>query len=82
MGKKILAYFLRFLGILFVLSIIGNVMGLLTGKLIGTSTVEKFENLTALVLAGFLVYICFKYSNKLFKKKPKDEIEDIGKEGS
>lgn len=78
MGKKILAYLFRFLGILCILSIIGNIMGLLSGKLFRTSTVEKFENIGALFLAGFLAYIFFKYSNKWLRKKPKNEIDDIG----
>ncbi|WP_203256555.1 hypothetical protein [Hyunsoonleella ulvae] len=82
MVKKVWAYFIRLLGVFFILSIIGNIMGLLSGKLIGTSTVEKFEHLTALALAGLLAYLCFRYSNKLLRKKPKDEIDNIGKEGS
>ncbi|WP_187388275.1 hypothetical protein [Seonamhaeicola marinus] len=57
-------------------------MGLLSGKLIGTSRVEKFEYLTALLLACLLTYLCFRYSNRLLRKKPKDEIDNIGKEGS
>lgn len=54
-------------------------MGLLNNRLHKTSTIEKAEVLTALVLAGFLAYIFFKYSNKWLRKKPKDEIDEIGK---
>lgn len=82
MGKKILAYLFRLLGILCVLSVIGNIMGLLTGKLTGTTNIEKVEYLGALFLAGLLAYVFFKYSNKWLRKKQNNEIDNIGKEGS
>ncbi len=80
LGKKILGYLFYLLGILCVLSVVGNILNILTGN-ISETTIGKVENLFALLFAGFLAYIFFKNGNKFLKKKPKDEIEQIGNNG-
>jgi hypothetical protein len=77
--KKILGYLFYLLGIIFSMSVLGNIMSLMSGRRSET-TIEKFENLFALVIAGVLAYVLFKYAKKWTTKKSKDEIEEIGEE--
>ena len=67
MGKKILGYLFYLLGILCVMSVIGNIMGFLSGKEVDTN-IQLLEEVFALVLAGFLSYVFFKYGKKWTSK--------------
>ncbi|MEM5564990.1 hypothetical protein WNY78_07735 [Psychroserpens sp. AS72] len=79
MGKIILGYLFLFLGILCVLSFIGNIFSLLIGRK-GTSSTESFEVIGAIVITAILCFVFFKYGHKWTKKKSKvkDEIDSIG----
>ncbi|MFT4610998.1 MAG: hypothetical protein ACJA1H_000602 [Glaciecola sp.] len=79
MGKKILGYFFFVLGILCILSFIGNVISLIIGRK-GETTTEFHELIMAILITVFLGFLFFKYGYKWTKKKPNttDEIDHIG----
>ena len=74
MRKKVLGYLFYVFGVFFTLSVIGNLMRFFVKRDVGT-----FETIFAILFAGFLAYVFFKYAVKWTKKKPKIEIEDIGR---
>lgn len=80
MGKKIIGYVFFLLGILCVLSFIGNIISLIIGRRRNTNT-EFYEIVAALVITVFLGFIFFKYGYKWTKLKPQDidDIDSIGK---
>ncbi len=65
--KTAIGYFIRLLGIFFALSVIGNLILLIKGD-VPENTTGKFENIAALIIAGVLSFLCFKYSNRKFDK--------------
>jgi len=76
--KKVFGYLFYLLGVLFVMSFIGNIMRGFQAE----SGIEIFERIAALLFAGGLAFVFFKYANKWTrKKKPvKSEIDNIGDE--
>ena len=79
MIKKILGYFFYLLGALCVLSFIGNLMRWFQASNL-TSAIQKGERFGAMVFAGVLAYLFFKYARKWTNKKTNSEINDIGNE--
>ncbi|WP_299883455.1 hypothetical protein [uncultured Lacinutrix sp.] len=77
MRRIILGYIFYLLGILFGFSVVGNIFRFLTGSFSKT-TIGIIEDLLAILIAGFLAYIFIKYGNKFLKKKPEDNINQIG----
>ncbi|WP_026755342.1 hypothetical protein [Sediminibacter sp. Hel_I_10] len=73
MGKKILAYVFFLLGILCILSIIGNVISLIIGRKEPT-----YEIISAVLMAGTFAFVLFKYGLKWTSKKQTSEIDHIG----
>lgn len=78
MRKKVLGYLFYVFGVFFTLSVIGNLMRFFVKRDFGPD-VGTFETIFAILFAGFIAYVFFKYAVKWTKKKPKIEIEDIGR---
>lgn len=76
--KKILGYLFYPIGVLFVLSFIGNV----TRSFQAETTIGIAERVAALLISVGLAFVFFKYAKKWTKKKSsvKSEIDSIGKE--
>lgn len=77
--KRILGFVLFPLGILFIISFIGNIYVLLSTGIPDTN-LGKYAVLMALVMTVVFVTLCFKYGIKWTKKQPKLEVDNIGKE--
>ena len=74
MIKKILGYLFYLLGVLFIMSFIGGVFSWFQMPS-DVAGIEKAERIFAIILAGVLVKVFFKYANKWTSNKELNEIK-------
>lgn len=70
MLKKILGYLFYVFSGLCLMSFLGSILQILQGNT-GDTTTAKLEHFIALILAGFLAHIFFKYANRWTRRKPR-----------
>ncbi len=73
MKRKIIGYVFYLLSVIFILSIIGQIISLSIGR-----TSFKITSVFSILLSIFLIYIFLKYAREWTKPKVIEEIHKIG----